>query len=713
MRSKIIILFILISTALLGLEISGTVLNEKGKPIDNVIVSTDSKAVITGKNGRFILKDISADNKVTLHKIGYADIILSAEKIPSKLILQTAPVQIPGVQVMGIKSNEALLKTLDKIVIQVDSINNFKNAADILRNRADLLISGTNLHGETQNVSVPGYKARHTLIMLDGIPLNKSGTAFDIASIPAEIIDNIEIIKGSASSQGGAGSMGGIININTKRSGGKLSASLNHGFGSFGLDTTSLIFSGSNPRFQTFIFLSKSYSRNDFKYVPLENPDTLWIREYNDKKIYDADLNIGHTSDFGTINYKLLYQDFFKKLPGNIESLFWFENSRITGKTQRHFLNYSKRFSEFFLKTDLFYSNEKTTYDNTRINSMYHNNLLLYVLGENHQQDRGVKCKLEYKDDTFYFDWGGEYRYEKFEYSEITNPVNSISEVYRENYAVFGNTILIQHIFPFRLSLSASTRWDHTTDFKDFTSWRIAPEFGYENFFRITLGGSVSNGYTLPSFYSLYWIGDSQVMGNPDLKPEGSLSWQIFTQFELENNFLKLTYRHDDIDDMIIWYPNLFQKWKPMNLSCTETFTYEVEFRLKPYEFAELNCIYDHVKAINRAKETSYYGKKIIYIPDHSFNANLKLKYKKISGDINYSYTGKRWDTLDQQTSENSLPAYDLLNAGLQYSIFWKNLELASGIVLHNISDNLYELYEHVPQPGFNWEMNLSLKYEI
>lgn len=720
MRSKIIILFILISTALLGLEISGIVLNEKGKPIDNVIVSTNSKAVITGKNGRFILKDISADNKVTLHKIGYANIILSAEKIPLKLILKAAPIQIPGVQVMGIKSNEALLKTPDKIVIQVDSKSNYKNAADILRNRADLLISGTNLHGETQNVSVPGYKARHTLIMLDGIPLNKSGIAFDISTIPAEIIESIEIIKGSASSQGGAGSMGGIININTKRSGGKLSASLNHGFGSFGLNKTSFTFSRANSKFRVYAFLSKSFSRNDFEYEPYDywpDPDSLRTREYNDKKIYNVNLNIGYSNSFCGINYKLLYQDFFKKLPGLINNLDWFKNSRLTGKTQHHFLNFTKGIQDYILKSDLFYSNEKTTYDNTRLDYPF-NTQLYTVLGNNSQQSRGAKCKLEYQNDVFYFDWGGDYRYEKYEYEEITNEENSIPQVFRENFAAFGNTKLEQNLFPYRIGLIASARWDHITDFKDFTSWRISPEFAYENILTITCGGNVSNGFTLPSFYSIYWKGDTQVAGNPDLKQEESLSWQLFSHFNFYDNFLKIAYRHDDIDNMIYWDRDYNGKWKPHNLSGAEVNNYELELVLKPFKFIELNGIYNRTKAIDRTynddgSQTAFFGKKIMYVPDYSFNMNLQIKYKQLSGNISYKHTGEQWTTRDQLMEEKQLPAYELFDAGWQYICYWNKFEILSGIAMNNLFNELYEIYKYIPQPGFNWEMNLGVKYEI
>ena len=142
-------------------------------------------------------------------------------------------------------------------------------------------------------------------------------------------------------------------------------------------------------------------------------------------------------------------------------------------------------------------------------------------------------------------------------------PDQSIEKVYRNNYAVFGKTHLKQKYFPYTTSLTGSARWDYTTDFKDYTSWKIEPEVSYENYFKIFLGGNVANGYTLPSYYSLFWKGDAHVSGNPDLKPESSLSWQIFSKLELLDNSFKVTYRHDDIDDMIIWIRDEWKKWKP------------------------------------------------------------------------------------------------------------------------------------------------------
>ncbi len=710
MRIRIIVILLIISMKLIGLNISGRIVNVDGESIGNVVITVNNKAVISRENGNFRLVDVFAEDKINFHKISYKDKTISAGDIKEIIILEEDIITIQGLRVIEQRKRE-LIGTSEIIVIKTG--NSSGSAADVLRDYTDLQISGTPLTGEEQKIIFPGYKARHTLVMLDGIPLNKSGTAFDISTIPAEIIESIEVVRGSSSSIGGAGSMGGIININTKRANNKYMANASHTFGSFGLDKHSLTVSAANSKIQIYAFIRKSFARNDFEYIPAEDPDTLRTRDFNDKSIYDANISLGYSGSIGMLSYKLLFQDFFKKLPGNIESLEWFKNSRLTGQSQKHVINYSRKLEDFRIKTDLFYSLDKSLYDNTRLDSPWSENIFLATLARNWQLSRGIKLHSEYLSDAFYVDWGGDYRYEDFKYTDLNYPDQSIEKVYRNNYAVFGKTHLKQKYFPYTTSLTGSARWDNTTDFKDHTSWKIEPEFTYENYFKIYLGGNVANGYTLPSYYSLFWKGDTHVSGNLDLKPESSLSWQIFSKLELLDNSFKVTYRHDDIDDMIIWIRDELQKWKPMNLSVAEIDNWDFELNLKPFRSLEIGAIYTKSSAINRSKNDPNYGNSIIYVPDYSLDIDMRITSGNFVGDLSYKLIGEQWTNSYQATTEHLLPAYDLLNARIEYSISWKKFEFIPTIRINNILNKLYEIYDHIPQPGINWEVNFGIEWKI
>jgi len=67
-------------------------------------------------------------------------------------------------------------------------------------------------------VDIRGFKTRHVLLLLDGIPMNSSfDQQFNPASIPVENIAQIKVTAGASSVLYGQGGLGGVINIITKK----------------------------------------------------------------------------------------------------------------------------------------------------------------------------------------------------------------------------------------------------------------------------------------------------------------------------------------------------------------------------------------------------------------------------------------------------------------------------------------------------------------
>lgn len=80
-------------------------------------------------------------------------------------------------------------------------------------------------------VHLQGSDFSHVLVLLDGIPINNLADNFpELGSIPAQIVERVEVVKGAASSSWGQ-ALGGVINVITKspnpekRWGGSASAS--------------------------------------------------------------------------------------------------------------------------------------------------------------------------------------------------------------------------------------------------------------------------------------------------------------------------------------------------------------------------------------------------------------------------------------------------------------------------------------------------------
>ncbi|MCM2357540.1 MAG: TonB-dependent receptor [Geobacteraceae bacterium] len=102
---------------------------------------------------------------------------------------------------------------------------------DILNNVPGLQTDDRGSVGTFSGVSIQGASQFHILFLLDGVTLNFLGDNItDIAAIPVQNIERIEIVKGSGSSSWGS-ALGGVINIVTKppiddrRLGGTIAAS--------------------------------------------------------------------------------------------------------------------------------------------------------------------------------------------------------------------------------------------------------------------------------------------------------------------------------------------------------------------------------------------------------------------------------------------------------------------------------------------------------
>jgi vitamin B12 transporter len=72
--------------------------------------------------------------------------------------------------------------------------------------------------GGIPRIDIHGFRSRHVLLLLDGVPLNSTYDGqFDPAIIPTENIAKIKVSYGTSSVLYGQGGLGGVINIITKK----------------------------------------------------------------------------------------------------------------------------------------------------------------------------------------------------------------------------------------------------------------------------------------------------------------------------------------------------------------------------------------------------------------------------------------------------------------------------------------------------------------
>ncbi len=132
---------------------------------------------------------------------------------------------LPPVVVTASRTEQQLSDTLlHTTVITADMIRNSGQVdlPALLRHEAGIQITQTGGIGGASGLFMRGAATRQTLVLLDGVPINKqdaTGTT-SIEHLMLSEIDRVEIVRGNVSSVYGSGAVGGVIQIFTRRGSG-------------------------------------------------------------------------------------------------------------------------------------------------------------------------------------------------------------------------------------------------------------------------------------------------------------------------------------------------------------------------------------------------------------------------------------------------------------------------------------------------------------
>ncbi len=718
-RLLLLLTLYLITLSLFSMtKVTGVVRDSLDKPISDVWVNSDIEDVKTGFDGSFQIK--VSDRHVTLsfHKMGYkkASFTIINLKTPIVIILKIEPFSISGVHVWdrSMYSSSINLNESKKYSIPP---NSYSNIAGILAHQGSFLVQGTSLDGEKQSLSLLGFKSRHVAVSLDGVPLNVSGEDFDLSSIPSESVERVEVMQNNTSSLVGSGGMGGMLNIHTKQFGnnGKSTLEATYGSGSLGYQRESFRSFLTTSHVQAMVYYSNMKAENDFSYHTMtQNGQNVTLkRTFNRKYVEDMMFHLGLMKDDWNVHYTFDYQDFDKQLPGPVNFLLLYQDAGIKGETLRQSLDirHGKENNELHLM--LYQNRENTTYDNT------HAPLPVYLmksknkLVKNGSQGSWDKVWMEMKFHTFLEYWKEDYIYE-----EPTYPSHDIPQKSQTLFAGGEQIEYSKDISSFTFHSLLNGRIDHQDLFDRFVTYRISADATYRSWSDVTAGGSYGTGFTVPSFYSLYWKGDAQATGNADLEPERSHGWQVFGKWQWQDNSLQINYHQNYLEDMILWIQSYTWGgvWKPVNIARAEMKSIVFEATAKPFSFLNLDASFTYTSAYDRSilpngVHSAFYGKHLVYLPETQFRCSAAVKRKSQFLNLYYSYTGRQWSKPD-----NLLPPlkpYGIVDADTGMNFVTKKWKESLSLSAYNLFNHKYEIYPYIPQPGFHWQLQLNIAYQL
>jgi vitamin B12 transporter len=108
-------------------------------------------------------------------------------------------------------------------------------AGDVLRGLPGVDVQRSGSAGNRENIKIRGGLAAHTLVMIDGFPVNSPTLgSFDIGSLPVDDFERVEVVRGAQSALYGSGAMGGVVNFIPRKGDAGREAGLGLAGGNFG-----------------------------------------------------------------------------------------------------------------------------------------------------------------------------------------------------------------------------------------------------------------------------------------------------------------------------------------------------------------------------------------------------------------------------------------------------------------------------------------------
>ncbi|MBU1340178.1 MAG: TonB-dependent receptor [Proteobacteria bacterium] len=559
---------------------------------------------------------------------------------------------------------------------------------------------------------------KHSLVLIDGRPAG----ATNLATVLSDNIERIEILKGPASSLYGAEAMGGVVNIITKKNTGKLTGMVELGAGFYDTNFQKAALGGGISDKMDFDISAGRYDQqNDFQ---MGNGDT---RANTSFQTQNADIRFG--MDFGETWRADIGADGYQgraiETPGDI-----YNGDVQSGKKDMDRwgldLNLEGRISK---RNTLFI----TAYNTRELQKNYQNYTGYgpYAAAPTFQSYDSetnwiglqIKDAVTWKDHKIIL--GMDFQDIDKESRSYNQDGSRKAPYYpdesRKNIAGYMETIW--NFMDKHMTATLGGRYDtfdvatESTPYKtDFTPGTesfscFSPRAGLTYLFDtgIRLHSTIGKAFVPPKAAQLAgnsqgW-GGSTTVGNPDLDPESSITYDAGIGYERSESGLNmdLTYFHTDIEDKIITETTgLVTTYRNSLGAEIRGLEYLASFDLgAPLKWDRSLTVFVNGTRIFNAEEeqTDHSMKQTQNVANHTVNYGITYDDGRVEAKLNARSQGTMKDT-DWNTAgspEVTYPGFTVvdLSAGINFMAHHKLM-----VKIDNLLDHDYYEKKGFPKPG-------------
>lgn len=583
----------------------------------------------------------------------------------------------------------------------------------------------TDAHGIDINGSV--------LILIDG---HRIGTA-NAAKINLDRVERVEVIKGPSSALYGSAAMGGVVNLITKKGDGKLGGSVGGELGSFDYYKTQLTGGGEvNEKFRFFA-----------------TADINEVDDYDDPKfgtVYNSGVrkkNIGANLVYNfNDNHEL-------RLGGNYSDLYG------ESPAWDNYVTYSS-----YDDTTSDYSDKSTGYADLEYNGDYlggklHWKGMFYYLYDKNHWCYGNSYlfpdpdayQTKYIDETLGTDH--QFTWKMTSWNTLLAGF-TLEDMEKESYGVANyeptrpytpgldyesNALFIQDsldLFDDRVNIIAAARYDRfdvttkraqTGSYGSFNERsedysHVSPKIGvgvkfFDELLRVR--ANAGEGFKSPTADQLsadyYHTTDSKVhyLGNPDLDPETSMTYDTGFDLFFKPLTFKFSYFHTDYEDKIVadvyaLGGETVSSYKNQGDATIEGVDIGVEWAVdKTFQLPCGASLWSNM-TFNTTYRDDLTENDLLYISDYEIKTGIDLTYQGLSGQLSHILVGPQMITNYDTYLEEEKGTFSYWDFTVRYR-FAKQWEVKGSIL--NLFDQDVEWARGYLMPERNFRIGLTYNF--
>lgn len=523
-----------------------------------------------------------------------------------------------------------------------------RTVSEALRLVPGAAVVETNSFGSQTSLFLRGGESDYTKVLIDGVPQNAPGGAFDFANLTTDNVDRIEVVQGPGSVLYGSDAVSGVVQIFTRDGRGPLRGTVAAHGGTYGSSDVSSFLGGGGDR--------ASFSLGASRFA---SDGTLPINNEFRNSTFSGQLQL-HPDDVTEMALSLRYGDALYHFPTDYTGAPSSKNQHQLDREPTAGLDVGRTLAPWL---------------DVHVAGTWHRDNYQYAIAPNDSNDT---VNFPFSSDDWVTRQGVAGRAvarltpgdvltvgTSFEH-ELMNGTTLARSVTRDDGAGYGELVLGLER---PLSVTAGLGVEDNQRFGTFVTWRggLSYRLGPATHFRASAG----TGFKEPSLYQNYATGF--VVGNLNLKPEHSLSWEAGVEHAFGGVTAHVTYFSQRFRDLIEYDGSGPVNY--FNVPASRARGAEAGLHVRLGTWGAASATYTYLQTLTTRGDTGatalfLTGKPLIRRPSHSATVGGSAAIPG-GGSIGAMliYVGRRQDIDFNAGGRVSLAPYGRLDLSAQYPL--------------------------------------------